>query len=170
MRQALARLLDRMALALLYCGGLIVLIQAIWISYGVFMRYGLNSPDGTVTEATALLLVPVAFFGLAYALSHDAFPKVTIIRDTLPAGVQAIVDRLNLVVMLLIGIFFSFAACRAAFRAFFSGASSEILLWPRFYFWVPVAISLVIFTLLALVRLLSYRHPSSQTETLEEMS
>lgn len=169
MRQALRRLLDRIALVLLYCGGLIVLIQAIWITYGVFMRYGLNSPDGTVTEATALLLVPVAFFGLAYALSHDAFPKVTILRDTLPDKVQAIVDRINLLVMLLIGVFFAVAACRAAFRSFFSGASSEILLWPRFYFWLPVAISLLVFTLLALVRLISYEHPSRRAKAFEEI-
>lgn len=170
MRQGLVKLLDRIALALLYCGGLIVLIQAVWISYGVFMRYGLNSPDGTVTEATALLLVPVAFFGLAYALTKDAFPKVTLIRDTFPVKLQIIVDRINLVVMLSIGLFFSLSAARAAFRAFHSGASSEILLWPRFYFWVPVAISLAIFTLIALVRLINYEHPSRSSNTTQEIS
>jgi len=153
---------------LLYCGGVVVLIQAIWISYGVFMRYVLNSPDGMVTEATALMLVPVAFFGLAYALSRDAYPKVTLLRDRLPRGIQAIVDRLNLLIMALTGLFFSVAACEAALRAFHSGSASEILLWPRFYFWIPVAISLVIFTLLALVRLLSYEPPSSRVLSTKE--
>lgn len=162
MRQALARQLERLAIILLYCGGVIVLIQALWISYGVFMRYLLNSPDGMVTEATALMLVPVAFFGLAYALSIDAYPKVTLLRDMLPRSVQAVIDRVNLLIMTLTGLFFSVAACEAALRSFHSGAASEILLWPRFYFWIPVAISLVIFTLLALVRLLNYEHPSSR--------
>ncbi|MEH6579658.1 MAG: TRAP transporter small permease [Amphritea sp.] len=170
MRQTLAQQLERIALILLYCGGVIVLIQAVWISYGVFMRYVLGSPDGMVTEATALMLVPVAFFGLAYALSIDAYPKVTLLRDLLPPKVQGIIDRVNLLIMALTGLFFSVAACEAAFRAFHSGAASEILLWPRFYFWVPVAISLVIFTLLALVRLLNYEHPSSRVFTVQEAS
>lgn len=153
------RLLERIAQVLLYIGGLTVFIQAVWISYGVFMRYVMNSPDGMVTEATALMLVPVAFFGLAYALSKDAYPKVTLLRDILPKAIQSILDRVNLLIMMLTGLFFSVAAGEAAIRSFHSGAASEILLWPRFYFWIPVAISLFVFTLLALVLLLSYQHP-----------
>jgi len=162
MKQALAHRLSQVARILLYCGGIIVLIQAAWISYGVFMRYALNSPDGVVTEATALLLVPVAFFGLAYALHQDAYPKVTLLRDHLPAAVQAVVDRVNLLIMTLTGAFFALAACEATYKAYYSGAASEILLWPRFYFWIPVAISLVVFTLFALIMLLTYEHPAAK--------
>lgn len=61
MRTAIAQYLERIAKLLIYLGGFVVLIQALWISYGVFMRYVMNSPDGMVTEATALMLVPVAF-------------------------------------------------------------------------------------------------------------
>jgi TRAP-type C4-dicarboxylate transport system permease small subunit len=132
------------------------------------MRYVLDSPDGMVTEATALMLVPVAFFGLAYALSNDAYPKVTLLRDLLPAKAQGIIDRINLLIMILTGMFFSVSACEAAYRAFHSGAASEILLWPRFYFWVPVAISLLIFTLLAIVRLINYEHPSRRVDAVQE--
>lgn len=151
--------LEKVARLLLYMGGLIVLIQAVWISYGVFMRYVMNNPDGMVTEATALMLVPVAFFGLAYALSKDAYPKVTLFRDILPKKIQSILDRVNLFIMMLTGLFFSVASGKATIRSYHSGAASEILLWPRFYFWLPVAISLITFTLLALVLLLSYQHP-----------
>lgn len=168
MQKALARQLERMALLLLYCGGLIVIIQAFWMTYGVFMRYVMDDPDGMVTEATALMLVPVAFFGLAYALSKDAYPKVTLVRDLLPVNIQVVLDRMNLVIMVLTGLFFSVAATDAAIRSFHSGAASEILLWPRFYFWIPVATSLIIFTLLALVRLISYQHPSSRELTEQE--
>lgn len=159
MQQTCAAGLERLAKILLYCGAALVIVQAFWISYGVFVRYVLNQPDRMVTEATALMLVPVAFFGLAYALSIDAYPKVTLLRDALAKPVQRIIDRLNLLVMVLIGAFFSVAACEAAYRAFHSGAASEILLWPRFYFWIPVSLSLLSFTLLALVRLLIYKHP-----------
>ncbi|MGB3384624.1 MAG: TRAP transporter small permease [Marinomonas sp.] len=168
MLQTLSKILEQIAKLLLYCGGTVVLIQAIWISYGVFVRYALNSPDGMVTEATALMLVPVAFFGLAYALSQDAYPKVTMLRDRLPVRAQAIVDRLNLLIMVLTGLFFSFAASEAAIRSFHSGAASEILLWPRFYFWVPVALSLSVFTLLALARLLTYGQLTNDSSTTQE--
>lgn len=168
MQQSYIAGLERLAKILLYSGAALVIVQAFWISYGVFVRYALNQPDRMVTEATALMLVPVAFFGLAYALSVDAYPKVTLLRDALPKQVQRIVDRLNLLVMVLIGAFFSIAAGEAAYRAFHSGAASEILLWPRFYFWVPVAVSLLSFTLLAATRLLVYRHPDDLAHTTQE--
>lgn len=159
--------LEKLAKILLYLGGLVVIIQAVWISYGVFVRYVMNDPDGMVTEATALMLVPVAFLGLTYALSKDAYPKVTIFRDLLPVKVQRVVDRINLFIMILTGVFFSAAACEATLRAFHSGAASEILLWPRFYFWVPVAISLLAFTCLAVMRFISYQHPDDICKSTE---
>ncbi|WP_271272333.1 TRAP transporter small permease [Aliamphritea hakodatensis] len=168
MQQSYIAGLERLAKILLYSGAALVIVQAFWISYGVFVRYVLNQPDRMVTEATALMLVPVAFFGLAYALSVDAYPKVTLLRDALPKQAQRIIDRLNLLVMVLIGAFFSIAASEAAYRAFHSGAASEILLWPRFYFWVPVAVSLLSFTLLAVTRLLVYRHPDDLAHTTQE--
>lgn len=41
-----------------------------------------------MTEATALLLFPVAFLGLAFALYEDAYPKVTMLIDHLPARLR----------------------------------------------------------------------------------
>ena len=154
MIKTVIRYLEILAKILLYFGGTIVIIQTIWISYGVFVRYVLNSPDSMVTEATALMLVPVAFLGLAYALSKDAYPKVTLLHDLMPDPLKLIIDKLNLLIMTLTGLFFSVAACEALIRSYNSGSASEVLLWPRFYFWIPVAISLIVFTLLALARLL----------------
>jgi len=34
----------------------LILVQSVWITWGVFARYILRDPDETVTEATALLL------------------------------------------------------------------------------------------------------------------
>lgn len=135
-------------------GALIVLVQMVWISYGVMMRYVFNSPDGTVTEATALLLFPVAFAGLAYALKEDAYPKVTMLTDRLPAKLRHAVEILNLALMLGIGGFFGLAAVDATIRSFGSGAASEILLWPRYLFWAPGALALVVFAVYALLRLM----------------
>lgn len=148
----LDRLLGQLAAALAALGAAIVVVQLLWISYGVMMRYAFRSPDRMATEATALLLFPVAFVGLTYALKENALPRVTIIIDMLPAGVRRVIDIFNALVMLGIGCFFALAAVRGTFNSYTSGAASEILLWPRFLFWIPAAIALVVFSLYAAVR------------------
>ncbi len=147
------RVLERCVVWLAGLGGVIVIIQILWISYGVFARYILGAPDRMVTEATALLLFPVAFVGLAYALKEDANPKVTMLTDVLPPGLRRLADRVNMALMLAVGLFFSLAAISATFGSFESGAASEILLWPRYLFWAPGAVALIVFSLYAALRL-----------------
>jgi TRAP-type C4-dicarboxylate transport system permease small subunit len=106
-----------------------------------------------VTEATALLLFPVAFAGLAYALKEDAYPKVTMLTEHLPARLRHWIDILNMALMLGVGGFFSLAAVSATIGSFQSGAASEILLWPRYLFWAPGALALLVFSFYAALRL-----------------
>jgi TRAP-type C4-dicarboxylate transport system permease small subunit len=136
-------------------GGLIIMIQMIWISYGVFTRYVLGDPDAMVTEATALLLFPVAFLGLAYALTENAYPTVTYAIDALKGNAKRALLSLNLLIMFLIGLFFSYAGVDATIKSFESGAASEILLWPRYLFWLPGAVALILFTWYVFLRLLA---------------
>lgn len=155
MLAALLRRVEQVALGLAGVGAAIIVVQMLWISYGVFMRYGVGRPDGTVTEATALLLFPAAFLGLAYALKEDAYPKVLFLRDALRPQGQRVLDVINLVLMLLVGGFFAVAGVDATLRAFDSGAASEILLWPRWLFWAPGALALLVFTLYVVLRLVA---------------
>ena len=60
---------ERLAVGLAGVGAAIIIVQMLWISYGVFMRYVMANPDGTVTEATALLLT-IATVG-AVAQCHE---------------------------------------------------------------------------------------------------
>ncbi|OQQ03461.1 TRAP transporter small permease protein [Vibrio campbellii] len=138
---------------LLYLGGGIIFVQAFWISYGVFMRYVMGNPDGMVTEATALMLVPLAFVGLSYACKEDAFPKVTIFTDMLTSKKKAYLDVANNILIVMISCFFMLAASKGFIKSYYSGAASEILLWPRFYFWFIVVVSLVSLFLSASVKL-----------------
>ena len=157
MRHPLDRLigaLERAVLWLAIAGAAIVLVQMLWISYGVFVRYGLGRPDRMVTEATALLLFPVAFAGLGFALREDAFPKVTMLTDLLRPGARRVFDIVNHVLMLGVGAFFAYAGVSATIRSFNSGVASEILHWPRYMFWAPGALSLVLFSLYAALRLI----------------
>jgi TRAP-type C4-dicarboxylate transport system permease small subunit len=144
---------ERVVIWLAGAGAVIVLIQMVWISYGVFVRYGLGSPDRMVTEATALLLFPVAFAGLAYALREDAYPKVTMVTDRFGPRMRKVLNVLNLAIMLGVGLFFSYAGVSATIRAFNSGVASEILHWPRYLFWAPGAVALLLFSFYTLLRL-----------------
>ncbi len=150
----LIRNFERVIVGATVAGGAIVLVQMVWISYGVFARYGLGKPDRLVTEATALLLFPVAFAGLAYALREDAMPKVTMLVDLLSARAQWVLAIVNHVIMLGVGLFFAYAGISATIRSFNSGVASEILHWPRWWFWAPGATALVIFAIYVGLRLL----------------
>ncbi|MBV7298277.1 TRAP transporter small permease [Enterovibrio paralichthyis] len=170
MKTQLFKWLNLLSLALLYIGAAIVLVQTFWITYGVGVRYLLNQPDGMVTEATALLLVPVAFLGVSYALLNNAYPKVGIFRDRFPKGLQRVVDKLNMLVMLAVGSFFLAASSKAMFKSMDSGAASEILLWPRFYFWIPVVIALLMFCITALCLLVfGEQEHAANDETASEL-
>lgn len=153
MLAALLRRVERLAVWLAGAGAVIIIVQMAWISYGVFMRYVMSRPDGTVTEATALLLFPAAFLGLAYALKENAYPKVSFLPDALGPRGRRWLEALNLVLMIAVGGFFSIAAVDATLNSFDSGAASEILLWPRYLFWAPGALALVVFTLHVAVKL-----------------
>ena len=149
----LLKRVERLGVWLAGLGAAIIVVQMLWISYGVFMRYVVGRPDGTVTEATALLLFPAAFLGLAYALTENAYPKVMFLPDALGPRGQRWLEVLNHLLMLAVGGFFAIAAVDATFNSFRSGAASEILLWPRYLFWAPGAVALVLFTFYVGLRL-----------------
>jgi len=144
---------ERLSVWLAGLGAAIIVVQMLWISYGVFMRYALSNPDGTVTEATALLLFPAAFLGLGFALKEDAYPRVSFLFDALGQRGRHWLNTVNLSLMSVIGGFLSITAVGATMNSFSSGAASEILLWPRYLFWAPGALALVVFTAYVLLKL-----------------
>ena len=146
---AIRRWTGRAGWAVMAAGGAVIIVQAVWISYGVVMRYVFRSPDSVVTEATALLLFPVAFAGLVYAMQVGAYPRVTMLIDALTPAPRQYMETLNLILTAAVAAFFAVAATQTAWRDFHSGAASEILLWPRYLFWIPAALSLSLFSLYA---------------------
>ena len=142
----------------------VVLFDAAWITYGVFARYVLRSPDRFVIEATSLLLIPLIFAGVPYALKTEGFPRVTVLLDRISGRPRALVDRLNLALMVFVGGFYLMAAVAAVASAHAMGSTSDILLWPEFIFWIPMAVSLSLFVVYGLYLLwtsmhLTPRHP-----------
>jgi hypothetical protein len=130
----------------LVAGAAIVLIQSFWITYGVFVRYALGNPDGMVTEATALLLVPLAFLGLPWALRGDAFPRVEFpLRETSTARCRRRREnpygrngsRRRLLCQ-------SWPSTRRSARIA-RAPRRQVLEWPEYLFWAPVAFAAIAF-------------------------
>ena len=144
---------ERLVVWIAAAGAAVVLVQMVWISYGVLVRYAMGKPDRMVTEATALLLFPVAFAGLAYAMREDAYPRVTLLTDLLPERLRAAVQIINRSLMVAVGAFFCVATVSATVRSFQSGSASEILQWPRYLLWAPGAGAMILFTIYAALRL-----------------
>jgi TRAP-type C4-dicarboxylate transport system permease small subunit len=136
-------------------GALLVLVECLWITYGVFVRYVLHQPSLMVTEGTALLLLPLAFSGMAYALRTDAFPKVTLLTDWFRPPWKVAVEKLNLALMILVGAFMTAVAAEGAIDGFRSDELSQINNWPEYLFWAPVPLFTLAFTLDGLLQLIS---------------
>tara|TARA_R110002110_G_scaffold138271_14_gene323967 strand:+ start:4628 stop:5134 length:507 start_codon:yes stop_codon:yes gene_type:complete len=159
------RRLGQAAKWLAHAGGLLVLLDAIWITVSVFRRYVLNDPDPVVTEAAALLLLPLAFAGLAYAFAEDANPKVTLILEKLPVKFSDTIEKINILITVGIGALLTAFAGGAALRSYMSGAASPVIEWPEYFLWIAVCLFSAVFTLLAVVRLIRRviaRYPDNQ--------
>ena len=127
----LARVVQGLASVCLWTGMAIILVQSFWNAWGVFARYVLARPDPMVTEATALLLVPVSMLGLAEALRADAFPRVSFLMDRLSDSSRRVLWSVNMLLMALIGAFFAAVAVNATVSTYRSGATSSILASSR---------------------------------------
>lgn len=140
-------------------GIVILVLKPVWISYGVLTRYLLGSPDRYVTEATALLLIPLAFLGLPLAFQANAIPEVTVLVNLLPARIGRYLGVLKFMMICAIGAFFTYMTCTALMRSYQSGTASSILGWPEWPIWLVLAGTMALFTLQALHRLvLCSRH------------
>jgi len=69
-------------------GGLFLLGITLFICGDIFFRAVFNSPFPGSVEISALAVVYVIYFGMAYALTQGAHVRVTVIVDRLPHKVQ----------------------------------------------------------------------------------
>jgi TRAP-type C4-dicarboxylate transport system permease small subunit len=146
--------LDNITKYLAYIGGAIILIQSIWISISVVLRK-MGHPDPYVTETTALMLLPLAFLGMSYALKVNGYPEVTIFRDKLPTKIAKYLIYIRYILIFLIGIFFTLTLYKAFTLAYMSGASSEILEIPRTYVAFPTLLSMIFFNIFSFFKIIT---------------
>ena len=146
-------LVDRAVAGFAGLAAAVVLVDAAWITYAVFVRYVLRAPDRFVIEATSLLLIPLVFAGAPYALKTNGFPRVTILLDRLGEGRRTALEYFNLVLIVFVGGFYLAASVAATLSAYNMGSTSDILLWPEFVFWIPMALAMALFVAYGLQRL-----------------
>lgn len=144
--------LDKITVYLAYLGGVIIVIQSLWIGVSVFARK-LGHPDPYVTEITALMLLPLAFLGMSYSLKVNGYPEVTLLNEKLPINIAKFFTKVKYFVIFLIGLFFTLTLYKAFTLAYASGASSEILEIPRTYVAFPTLVSMIFFNIYSLYKL-----------------
>lgn len=135
------------------CGFLIV-VQSVWITYAVFLRYFLNKGDMYMLEVTTLLLLIVVFLGAAFTLQEEAFPTVVMVVNRLPARVQQWLRVVALVMGLIFIGFFTRGAAWIAIDAYKTDYVTTVVHWPYYPFWAVIVLSNVLFMLVALVFLI----------------
>ena len=146
-------------------GGALLIWEAVWITYGVFMRYILRNPDTTVTEGSTLLLMPLAFIGLPYAFREQALPRVTIFIDRLPRLLRQIVDLVTQALVAVLGVYLLIASGFAIVRTYQSGAASEITGWPDFVVWIPVFLIFGVFAFASVCQVATWLSKNSSSES-----
>lgn len=140
--------LGRLVRVSAYLAAGILLVQLAWISYGVFARYVLRTPDPLVTEATALMLVALVFLGLPLAYKSDSIPKVVMLSKLLPRKLSRAVWMFDQLVVLLVGCFIAYMSILATARTYKSGVRSDAAGWPEYVIWFFLAFSCLLFTIL----------------------
>lgn len=132
-------------------GCAMLLIEAFWITYGVFTRYVLSNPDRMVTEGTALILLALAFAGLPSALRQNSFPRVAFLIDRLSPTGALVVGLINTSLIAFVGMFLTMSAGTAALRTFGTQQTMYITGWYEYVFWIPVAIFTLFLTMYAVI-------------------
>jgi TRAP-type C4-dicarboxylate transport system permease small subunit len=147
--------LSRSARYFAWLCGFLVLIQCVWLTHAVILRYFLRIGDMYVVEVTSLLLLQVAFLGAAFTLQEEALPAVFVIVRLLPGRVQQWLRVFTLVMGLIFFGFFTRGAIWIAVDAYKTDYVTTVVHWPYYPFWAVIALSGVLFLLVALSLLIN---------------
>lgn len=109
-------------------------------------------------EVSLLLTIWMAFLGIAIGAERNLHIKVELFYDRFPKGVQKVVDRLNQLITLLVGVFFTWYGIRMVVSTMDSRL--PVTKWPSslMYIMIPVSgLAIIFFTALDLMGLKEYK-------------
>lgn len=130
-----ASILDRIVDGFGLIGGALILCNAVFITYEVFMRYVFNEPTIWVQEVSIYVTLLSGFLALAYALKEHAHVKVDFVIIHLRGRTAIALE----IIAALLGIFFvavmTWEGIMMALKAFDADELSPTLL--RVPIWIP---------------------------------
>lgn len=109
-------------------------------------------------EIALLLTIWMAFLGIAIGAEKNLHIGVELFYDRFPTRMKHFVDRMNQIITMLVGIFFTVYGTRMVFSTMDS--ILPVTKWPSslMYIMIPVSgISIIYFTLLDLLGLKKYK-------------
>lgn len=131
----------------------------------VFCRNVLRTNIRWNQEVALLLTIWMAFLGIAIGVEKNLHIGVELFYDRFPKRIKPVVDCLNQIIILLVGIFFSVYGVRMVLSTMDS--ILPVTKWPAslMYIMIPVSgVSIIYFTLLDMLGLKKYKKTEDKIE------
>jgi len=127
----------------------ILLCQALLVTYDVVARYVFNRPLMGSAEITQLLLVGIIFLGLGYATLTNSHIRMSFVIDKLAPSRRRGLNLVTDLVSIIILIFFTRQVYIMALKSLERGQSipHAPFLFPQFWPQLAIAIGLTVFCL-----------------------
>ena len=120
----------------------------------VFLRYAFNRPIIGTTELTELMMVCVAFLGLAWCAIKQGHLKVDLVMSRFSPGSQAVVDSITLAAGLCVCAFITWRSFQESMTVLRIGSTSSLLDVPDFPFYLVLTLGFAVLCLVMAANLI----------------
>lgn len=114
-------------------GGACIVFLTLSVVYVVFMRYILQRAPGPFVDINSLIMVPVAFLGVAYCVLERGHPRVDLVVRLLPQRWQWWLELISYLIALLVAFLLAWALIDRTWDAISGGYISQTInfpIWP----------------------------------------
>jgi TRAP-type C4-dicarboxylate transport system permease small subunit len=132
----------------------LLLVLATLDSADVIGRYSLNMPIQGTLEISEILLAGVVFFGWGYTQSIRGHVSVSFLVSRFPRRVQAIVDFMTSLLMLILLALIVWQGTETAVSYWQSNRLITTIEWPLYPFQLFVPIGALAFCLVLIIQML----------------
>jgi C4-dicarboxylate transporter, DctM subunit len=138
-----------------FFGGILILLNGIFVTYEVIMRYFFNAPTTWVLEISIYLLIIATFLSLAYVMLEKGHVNVDFVTAHLSSKTVTLLTITTSVFSILYCVVLGWQGWKMAFKAFQIGERSPTILgiplWiPEFF--IPLGCALLIFQFIRYLR------------------
>lgn len=134
---SLRRIIDRITWTFEVVAEAALVALLLLVAHEVFVRYVLNAPTQFSVEISEYLLVLISFFAAAHVLRRDRHVRVTFAMERMPVRVQAGVEVLSFVLLLVYCLVLIRYGGEMSWTAFVGDSRSSSLV--SFPLWIPYA-------------------------------